>query len=51
MTLPQQIAKHFPDTFFGGNWTSVTLKDQVTGLSWKQATKAVYSFNTIAALV
>jgi hypothetical protein len=23
MTLPQQIAKHFRDIFFGGNWTSL----------------------------
>ena len=51
MTLPAQIAKHFKDVHFGGNWTSVNLKDTLAGLSWQQATTQVHSFNTIATLV
>lgn len=50
MTLTTQIAKHFRAVFFGGNWTSVNLKDTLTGLSWQQATTKLDSFNTIAAL-
>ena len=51
MSLSHQIAKHFRDVHFGGNWTSVNLRDQLSGLSWQRATQKVYSFNTIAALV
>jgi hypothetical protein len=51
MNLPQQIAKHFREVFFGGNWTSVNLKDSLADVTWQQATTKVYSFNTIAALV
>jgi len=51
MNLSAQIAGHFRAVHFGGNWTSVNLKDQLTGLTWEQATARVYSFNTIALLV
>ena len=51
MNLTTQIAKHFREIHFGGNWTSVSLKDNLTDLTWQQATTHVYSFNTIAALV
>jgi len=51
MNLTEQIAKHFRDVHFGGNWTSVNLKDTLQDISWQQATTKVYSFNTIAALV
>ena len=51
MNLTAQIAKHFRAIHFGGNWTSVNLKDTLTGLTWQQATTKVYSFNTIAVLV
>lgn len=47
----KQIAKHFRDVHFGGNWTTSNLKDQLEGLNWEQATTKVYSFNTIATLV
>jgi hypothetical protein len=49
--LPVQIAKHFRDVHFGGNWTSVSLKETLAGITWQQATTKVYSFNTIAVLV
>ena len=51
MNLPAQIAKQFREVHFGGNWTSVNLKDTLAGISWQQATIPVYSFNTIATLV
>jgi len=51
MSLTGQIAKHFRDVHFGGNWTSVNLKDSLTGISWQQATTQLYSLNTIATLV
>jgi DinB superfamily len=51
MTLPQQIAKHFRDVHFGGNWTSVNLKDTLANVTWQQATTKIDSLNTIAALV
>jgi len=51
MNLSQQIAKHFREVFWGGNWTSVNLKDSLDGISLQQATTKVFTFNTIAALV
>jgi hypothetical protein len=51
MNLTAQIAKHFREVHFGGNWTSVNLKDNLVDVTWQQATTQVYSFNTIAALV
>ena len=51
MSLTAQIAKHFRDVHFGGNWTSVNLKDSLTGITWQQATTEIYSLNTIATLV
>ena len=51
MNLTAHIAKHLRDVHFGGNWTASNLKDYVAGITWQQATKQVYSLNTIAALV
>jgi hypothetical protein len=51
MNLSAQIAKHFKEVHFGGNWTSVNLKNTLADVSWQQATTQVYSFNTIATLV
>jgi hypothetical protein len=51
MNLTRQIAKHFRAVHFGGNWTSVNLKDTLADVSWQQATTKVYSLNTIADLV
>lgn len=47
----QQIAKHFRDVHFGGNWTTVDLKDTLSDVSWQQASTKVYDLNTIAVLV
>jgi hypothetical protein len=51
MSLSQQIAKHFREVHFGGNWTVSNVKDNLKGISWQQATQKVHSFNTIATLV
>jgi hypothetical protein len=51
MSLTKQIAKHFRDIHFGGNWTCSNLKDNLADVTWQQSTTKVYSFNTIATLV
>src|ERR1700693_192822 len=51
MNLTGQMAKHLREVHFGGNWTSVNLKENLTDVIWQQATTQVYSFNTIATLV
>ena len=51
MNLPAQIAKHFRDVHFGGNWTSVNLKDTLADVTWQQAVTPVHNLNTIAVLV
>lgn len=51
MSLTEQIAKHFREIHFGGNWTWSNLKDNLADITWQQATTQVYSFNTIATLV
>lgn len=50
MNITSQIAKHFRDVHFGGNWTFSNLKDNLEDLTWQQATKKIHSFNTIAVL-
>lgn len=51
MSLTKQIAKHFRDVHFGGNWTVSNLKDTLANVTWRQATTKVATLNTIAALV
>ena len=51
MKVSSQIAKHFREVYFGGNWTDSNFKDCLTDISWKQATTQVYNFNSIATLV
>lgn len=51
MNIPKQIAKHFRDIYFGGNWTVSNLKENVSDVTWQQATTKVQDFNTIATLV
>ena len=51
MNVSEQIAKHLREVHFGGNWTSVNLKETLADVDWQQATTPVYSFNTIATLV
>lgn len=51
MSITAQMAKHTNDVFFGGNWTTSNLKDNLKDVNWQQATTKVNSFNTIATLV
>ncbi len=51
MHYPHQIAQHFRDVHFGGNWASVNLKDTLVDVNWQQASTEVHSLNTIAKLV
>ncbi|KAA5536353.1 DUF1572 domain-containing protein [Taibaiella lutea] len=51
MSLPKQIAKHFKEIHFGGNWTCSNLKDNLADITWQEATTQVYNLNTIAVLV
>ena len=51
MQLTAQIAKHFREVYFGGNWTSSNLKEHFADVTWQQATARVYGLNTIAILV
>ncbi|MEJ7829346.1 MAG: hypothetical protein WKF91_14145 [Segetibacter sp.] len=37
MNLTGQIAKQFRDVYFGGNWTSVNLKENLADVTWQQA--------------
>ena len=50
MNASKQAAKYFRDVHFGGNWTSVNLKDTLSDVTWEQAQKKVGDFNTIATL-
>jgi hypothetical protein len=43
MNLSQQLAKHFREIHFGGNWTSANLKEKLGDLTWQQATTKVNS--------
>lgn len=51
MNVPQQIAKHLREVYFGGNWTSSNLQAALKDVSWQHAIANVNSFNSIAALV
>jgi hypothetical protein len=51
MNLSNQIAKHFREIHFGGNWTSVNLKTTLENVNCEIATKKIDSFNSISALV
>jgi hypothetical protein len=51
MTISQNIAKHFKEIYFGGNWTVSDLKSQLTGVTWQQATQKIQNLNTLVALV
>jgi uncharacterized damage-inducible protein DinB len=51
MNTTKQLAKHFRDVHFGGNWTFVNLKDTLADISWLEATTKYQDFNTIATLL
>lgn len=51
MGTVQQLARHFREVYFGGNWTFANMKDTLEGVTWEQATRELYQLNTIAKLV
>lgn len=52
MNLSSQIAKHFREVYYGGNWTDSNLKSQLESVTWQQAvTQLPVTKNTIAVLV
>ncbi len=51
MNLTEQMAKQFRELYWGGNWTGVSLMENLADVDWQHATTKVHSFNTIAALV
>jgi len=50
-TISKQIASHFKQVFFGGNWTSVDFTAELKDVDWVVATTKVKDLNTIARLV
>jgi len=51
MKLAPQIARQFREAYLDGTWIAGTnLKDQLSAVSWQQATAQMGSLNTIAAL-
>lgn len=51
MHISKQLATHFRQLCYGGNWTWVNLQDTLKDISWEQAITKVHDFNTIAELV
>jgi uncharacterized damage-inducible protein DinB len=51
MTTPQQLATRFREVILEGKWIANTnWKEQVTGLTWQQATTQIHGLNSIALL-
>ena len=51
MTATAQIANRFREVLLSGKWIANTnYKDQISNLTWKQATMKIGSLNTIAIL-
>lgn len=50
-TISKQIASHFKQVFFGGNWTSVDFTAVLKDVDWVMASTKVKDLNTIARLV
>jgi len=51
MENPTQLANRFKEVLLNGKWIANTnCKDQLSKITWKQATKQIGSLNTIAAL-
>lgn len=51
MSSTKQLAKHFRDVYFGGNWTTVNVKDTLADVTLQHATTKIHNLNTIATLV
>jgi hypothetical protein len=51
MHIPQQIAKHLRDVFFGKNWTCSTIKEHIKNVTLAQATIQLHGLNSIFTLL
>lgn len=51
MSTTKQLAKHIQELYYGGNWTSVSLKSVLEDVTWEEAIHTQKSFNSIATLV
>lgn len=49
-SIPKQLADHFSHVYFGGNWTVSNLKEQMSDVTWAEATSVLPGVNTIATL-
>lgn len=50
-SLNEEIARHFHEVNFGGNWTDASVEDVLKNITYEQATKSIGNANTIALLV
>tara|TARA_R110002050_G_scaffold80768_1_gene172735 strand:+ start:48572 stop:49042 length:471 start_codon:yes stop_codon:yes gene_type:complete len=51
MKIAGQLAKHVKELYFGGNWTSVSLKSVLTSVNQEMACHKIPGFNSIYELV
>ncbi|GAA0871149.1 hypothetical protein GCM10009117_02940 [Gangjinia marincola] len=51
METSAQLAHHLKTVFFGGNWTSVNVKDVLYRIDYKVATSTLNGIHSIATLV
>ncbi len=52
MNLTGQIARHFREVYFGGNWTASSLQEHLAEMNWQQAVTLIPgATNTIATLL
>ena len=51
MKLAQQIATHFREVHFGGNWTGSSFKKIMEDVTYEQAITKIQDLNTILTLV
>lgn len=50
MQTIDNISRHFKDTFYGGNWTSINFKDCISDIDYEEAGIKSEGLNSIAEL-
>ena len=50
MTLSKQISKQIREVLLDGTWVATNYKTQLSDVTWKEATKKIESYHTIAIL-
>jgi hypothetical protein len=50
MCVSREIATHLRAVHFGGSWTTVSLKEILSDVTWQEAVAKTGEFNTIATL-